>query len=382
MPNPPLWMIYGAYGYTGRRIAVEARALGHRPILAGRDPRRLAELAGELGCEVRVFDLESLENVARHIADCMLVLNCAGPFSRTALPLVRACLHSGSHYLDITGEIDVIEALAGYHQEALCRGVGVIPAVGFDVVPTDAIAVALKKALPGAETLQLAFTSTGSLSPGTARTMWEVVRDGGRIRRKGRLRRVPLAWKSRRISFPHGKRWAALVPWGDVASAWYSTGIPNIEVYLAMPRSAIAVLKLARPMISAVASSMHGVQAESLIRSLLRLPPANHDSATRSIRQPQPPPASRQVELWGCVVDPLGRRRTATMVTPDGYDLTVRSAIAAVERILGGDAAAGFSTPTQAFGTGFAMSLPGVDFRLEAEPIAEQTPVSSDGRIL
>lgn len=379
MANSPIWMIYGAYGYTGRRIAVEVCRRGHRPILAGRDPQRLAELARELACEVRAFDLESLENIAHHIADCVLVLNCAGPFSRTALPLMRACLQTGSHYLDITGEIDVIEAIASYHQEALCRGVSVIPAVGFDVVPTDAIAVSLKHALPGAELLQLAFTSTGSLSPGTARTMWEVVQDGGRIRRNGRLRRVPLAWKSRRIAFPFGKRWAALVPWGDVASAWYSTGISNIEVYLAMPRSAIAMLKLARPMLSAVAASMHGVHAESLIRSLLRLPPANHHSVTSSIRQPNSPSVSRQVELWGCVVDKSGQRRTATMITPDAYDVTVHAAIAAVERVLGGDVVAGFSTPTQAFGTGFVLSLPGVDFCLEPNHCTEKASVSTDG---
>lgn len=358
-------MIYGAYGYTGKRIAEVASQRGQRPILAGRDPDRLHRLAAELNCPARPFRLESPEQIAQHLADCDVVLNCAGPFSRTALPLLSGCLKAGCHYLDVTGEFHVIESLAARHEVAASHGVAVIPAVGFDVVPTDALAVLLKRALPEAEFLQLAFTSTGSLSPGTARTMWEVVQRGGCVRKRGRLRPVPLAWKSRRIPFRSGKRWAALIPWGDVASAYYSTQIPNIEVYLAMPRSAIATLKLARPMIAAMAASTDGVHAEKLIRGLLRLPKPEDSSPGQRLRQSLGPQTPRQVELWGCVCSSRGERVSASMVTPDGYDLTVHSALAAVECILSGDVRPGFSTPTQAFGVHFALNLPGVNFRYE-----------------
>ncbi|WP_347244613.1 saccharopine dehydrogenase NADP-binding domain-containing protein [Thermogutta sp.] len=361
------WMIYGATGYTGQRIASEAVKRGLRPILAGRNLSRLASLGQQLECPTRVFDLSSVERVLPNIGDCKCVLNCAGPFAETASSLVSACLRTGCHYLDITGEIDVIEHIAARHEEAVCRDVALIPAVGFDVVPTDTLAVHLKKAMPEAETLLLAFTSTGSLSPGTAKTMWQVIQKGGRIRKNGRLRSVPLAWKCRRIPFPSGRRWAALVPWGDVASAWYSTGIPNIEVYLAMPRSAIALLKLAQPMIARLASASSGANVEKIIRAILRLPPAGVGDGVDTLRSPQGA-LLRHVELWGCVLDPQRHSITGTMMTPDGYDFTVVAALAAVERVLKEEVAPGFATPTQAFGTDFALDLPGVTLSLEESP--------------
>lgn len=375
------WMIYGATGYTGQRIAREAVKCGLRPTLAGRNPQRLASLGQQLSCPTRVFDLSSVERILPNIADCRCVLNCAGPFAETAPSLVSACLRTGCHYLDITGEIDVIESIAARHEEAVCRDVVLIPAVGFDVVPTDALAVHLKKALPEASTLLLAFTSTGSLSPGTARTMWQVIQKGGRIRKNGRLRSVPLAWKSQRIPFPSGRRWAALVPWGDVASAWYSTGIPNIEVYLAMPRSAIAVLKLAQPMISRLASASSGADVEKLIRAILRLPPAGAGNSIDGLRSPNVR-LLRHVELWGCVRDSQRRSITGTMITPDGYDFTVAVALGAVQRVLKEEIAPGFATPSQAFGMNFALELPGVTLHIEKshsrvhrEPSCEVTQV-------
>jgi len=358
------WMIYGATGYTGRRIAFEAVKRGLRPVLAGRHPQRVASLGQQLECPTRVFDLSSVENILANITDCRCLLNCAGPFAETASSLVSASLRAGCHYLDITGEIDVIEHIASRHEEAVCRDIALLPAVGFDVVPTDALAVHLKKAMPEANTLLLAFTSTGSLSPGTAKTMWQVIQKGGRIRKNGRLRSVPLAWKSRRIPFPSGRRWAALVPWGDVASAWYSTGIPNIEVYLAMPRSAIAVLKLAQPMIASFASASSGANVEKLIRAILRLPPAGAGDGVDALRSPNVK-LLRHVELWGCVRDLQGRTITGTMLTPDGYEFTVSAALAAVERVLKEEIAPGFATPTEAFGMDFALGLPGVTLRLE-----------------
>ena len=79
----------------------------------------------------------------------------------------------GGHYLDITGEIPVIEAAASRHDRAVKAGVCLIPAVGFDVVPSDCLAAMLARRLPDATELILAFTGVSRLSTGTAKTMLE-----------------------------------------------------------------------------------------------------------------------------------------------------------------------------------------------------------------
>ena len=114
------WLIYGANGYSGALIACEAQARGLRPILAGRSAAVQA-LATELGLEARSFALDQPAAVRAGLEGVALVLHCAGPFSATSAPMVAACLAAGSHYLDITGEIDVFEALAARDGEAKAR---------------------------------------------------------------------------------------------------------------------------------------------------------------------------------------------------------------------------------------------------------------------
>ena len=231
------WMIYGANGFTGELIAREAARRGMRPILAGRSEQRVTPLADALGLPHRAFPLD-----APDLRGVGLVLHCAGPFVHTSAPMVGACLASGAHYLDITGEIAVFESIYARDAEARAAGVALIPGVGFDVVPTDCLAAQLARALPGATELWLAFAPSrgSSMSRGTIRTMIEGVGKGGAIRRDGRIVRVPLAFDAREIPFASGPRHAMTIPWGDIASAWRTTGIPNIRVYSATSRKAIA----------------------------------------------------------------------------------------------------------------------------------------------
>src|SRR5262249_13408518 len=144
------WMIYGANGYTGELCARRAKARGERPILAGRSAAKVSALAQELGFEHRAFDLRSpnLDGVS-------LVLHWSGPFSATSRPMVDACLASKAHYLDVTGEAEVFEAVLARDAEAKQRGVALLPGVGFDVVPSDCLAAQLKEKLPTATQLEL-----------------------------------------------------------------------------------------------------------------------------------------------------------------------------------------------------------------------------------
>ncbi len=350
------WMIYGANGYTGERIAREAVARGAKPVLAGRNAEAIGRLAGELDCPGRVFGLERVGQIAARLEDCKAVLHCAGPFSATAEPMMDACLDAGAHYLDITGEIRVIEAGASRHERAFAADVVLIPAVGFDVVPSDCLAAMLARRFPHATHLALAFTGTGSVSPGTAKTMLEGLRQGGRARVDGRIVRVPIAWKTREVPFREGTRRCVTIPWGDVASAWHSTGIPNIEVYLAASPGQIRTMRLMRPLLPALRLPLP--LPVSLVRSTMRRfvggAKGTGGGASHS-------------SFWGRVSDAEGNSLEATLRSLEGYRLTVLTALESLARTLAGDVPPGFSTPSQAFGPEFILHFPETDLRWEGE---------------
>jgi len=345
-----MWMIYGANGYTGRLIAEEAVRRGMRPVLAGRHARRVEPLAAALGCPARVFSLDDPEQIARQLAGLRAVLHCAGPFSATARPMMDACLRSRAHYLDITGEIAVIEAAAARGNAAEEAGVTLLPAVGFDVVPSDCLAAMLAERLPGATLLQLAFGGIRGVSPGTAKTILESLPFGGRARIDGRIVEVPTAWKTMDVPFREGVRPAVTVPWGDVASAWHSTGIPNIEVYLAMPARQIRWLRRLRGLLWPLRLGL-------VRRGFQRAVPWLLAGPSDQERQQE------QGAFWGRVSDAGGCQVQATLQTASGYQLTVWTALAALERILEGGTGTGFVTPSKAFGPEFILDIPQTDLR-------------------
>jgi short subunit dehydrogenase-like uncharacterized protein len=229
------WMIYGANGYTGKLVVEEAVKRGLRPVLAGRNADALRELAAPHGLPVRAFGLDDAHVVGKNLHGMGLVLHCAGPFSATCAPMLEGCLAEGVHYLDITGEIDVFAHCHAQHARASEKGIVVIPGSGFDVVPTDCLAAMLKRDLPTATSLVLAFEAGGGPSPGTAKTSVEGLGKGGRARIDGVLTRVPLAWKTRTFERDGEARFAMTIPWGDVYTSFVSTGIPNVEVYMGVP---------------------------------------------------------------------------------------------------------------------------------------------------
>src|SRR3954451_22653173 len=234
-----MFLIYGANGYTGELIAREAVRRGQKPILAGRNAEKVAALANELGLESRAFPLDKPQ-----LAGIDAVLHCAGPFVHTSAPMVRACIAAGAHYLDITGEFTVFESVMATTDDAARAGVTLIPGVGFDVVPTDCLAAMLAARLPGATELELAFYSPGAeISRGTLKTMIEGIDEGGAIRRDGKIVRFPPAFDEKEIPFSIAPRMAMTVLWGDVSTAFHTTGIPNIRVYTAASPKRIARMR-------------------------------------------------------------------------------------------------------------------------------------------
>lgn len=343
----PTILIYGANGYTGELISRRAVAGGLRPVLAGRNAERVRGLAEALGLPFRVFDLDDDAVIDAGLTDVAVVLHCAGPFSETAAPMVGACLRQGAHYLDITGEIVVFEALARLDTAARAAGVMLLPGAGFDVVPTDCLAAHLKRRLPSATHLALAILSLGGLSRGTLTTQLHNVDQLGMVRRDGRIMPVPAGAKTRAFDFGRGPRTCANVQWGDVATAFHSTGIPNIEVYFALPAGVRYLARAShyvRPILAAA-------PVQRLARALVRAGVSGPDAATRE---------HGLAVICGEVWDDTGQRASARLRTPEGYQLTAQTALALAERALAGQAVPGFQTPSRLCGPDFVLEFAGV----------------------
>lgn len=340
------WLLYGANGYTGALIAREAVRRGMRPVLAGRGAEA-ERLARELELPFRRFGLDDPDKLDAEIRGHAAVLHCAGPFVRTSAPMADACLRTGTHYLDITGEIPVFLALAARDREAREAGVMLLPGVGFDVVPSDCLAAHLKRRLPSATSLVLAFQSSGGVSTGTATTMALNAGAGGAVRRDGRIVPVPAAWKSRMVDLGSGPRLAVTIPWGDVATAWHSTGIPNIEVCAVTSPARLRLLVATRYLGPVLRTGAVRALLTRLVRRTVRGPGAEARTRGRS-------------RLWGEVRDDEGLSANARLIGPEGYTLTVRTALAVMERVLKGEAPAGFQTPSLAYGSDFILEIEGV----------------------
>jgi short subunit dehydrogenase-like uncharacterized protein len=332
------WLMYGAYGYTGALVLDLAVAAGHRPILAGRNADKLAPLAEKHGLESRAFSVDNDRAVREALRDVHVVLNCAGPFVDTADLLVRGCIEAGAHYADVTGEFMVIEDIARLDTAAKDAGVLLCPAVGFDVVPTDCLAAQLHAELPDATRLTLALQSDMGVSKGSAKSVLALFAEGPIIRRDGELARVSRRKHTRRLDYGKGPMVYAPVPWGDLITAWKTTGIPNIDVLVPLRAGAFELW------------------IEPIVRRAFQSPWVRA-RLTSLIDRKLEPPSQQQLDevgvlLFGEVENDRGERRAAVMECPNGYALTAEAAFLTVRRLLEHRGEGGFVTPSQLVGAG------------------------------
>ncbi len=350
MTQYPDFMIYGANGYTGKLIARMAVERGMKPLLAGRNEEELAEMSKQLKLPYQVCSLDDTKSLNDLVLSVKVVLHCAGPFEDTALPMIKACIKNKTHYLDITGEIAVFEMLAQMNERFKEAEIMVLPGVGFDVVPSDCLAAYLKSRLPTSTHLTLAFTSVGGgISHGTATTMIRGLDKGGAVRERGIIKEVPNAFKKRSFEFWRGSRKleAVTIPWGDVSTAYYSTGIPNIEVYTPVSPTALWFMKNA--------NSMKWLLKRNFVKGFLQ----------KAVDARPSGPSERQRKkassfLWGEVTDSQGNKVSARLSGPEGYTITALTALASVRQVLNGKFKVGFQTPSTAYGYDFIMKIPGI----------------------
>ena len=339
-------MIYGANGFSGNLAVEEACKRGLTPVLAGRS-QSVKDLANSKNLEYQIFSLTSANEVASQIKGFTLIANCAGPFSETAEVMIQACIQAKVHYIDITGEISVYDYANSCDREAVSAGIVLCPGVGSDVIPTDCLAKYLKDECPDATHLKMGWHHTGSkASKGTAKTAAQGLFLGGKVRKDGKIKKVPLAFKEKVIDFGVGKFNTMTIPWGDVFTAYHSTGIPNIEFYFSRSPRSVKKIKRYRRFIGLFNNKW-------VIKLLQNWIERNWKQPTAEIRK------KGKSFFWGEVNDPNGQIVTARFSTADGYNVTAVGVVVVAEYLLQDLSQKGYYTPSILMGKELVKKIPG-----------------------
>lgn len=346
--TPNTFLLYGANGYTAQLILERARSFGLTPILAGRSAFKLKPLAEQYGLSYRTADLNNASALDGILGDVSVVLNCAGPFSQTAAPMQQACLRTGTHYLDITGEVAVFEHGMTLHRAAVDRNVMLMSGVGFDVVPTDCLARYLHERLPDATHLQLAFANEGgSVSHGTAQTALEGTGVGGMVRQGGRLKAVPYAHKTLFVDFGSGRPQPCMaIPWGDLSTGYWTTKILDIETFIGSSAGQIRLTKLG----NYVGWLLKNRAVQAFLRKQIAKRVTGPDETVRQ---------NARTHVWGKAWNARGQAVEARLHGPEGYTLTASAALTITQKVLSGNWQPGYQTPAGLYGADLILELNG-----------------------
>ncbi len=342
------FLVYGSYGYTGKLIVEQAVKQGLKPLLAGRDEKQLCAQAEKFGLEYRAFSVEDTAALDAALLEVDAVLHCAGPFVLTFRQMAEGCIRTGRHYVDISGEIEGFEALAAMDGEAKRAGVMLLPGGGFDVVPSDCLSAYVAGKLPSATHLELYIKSIGSgVSRGTARSGIENSHREGRVRRDGKIISVPHLWGVKDVDFGRGATRLVSMGWGDVSTAYHSTGIPNVTVYMSFPSVMFGFMRLTRVM----GPLLYTRAARDFIKWFIG-----------KFFAPGPTPEQNKNGFSLLIAEVTDGKNVfrAKLRTPEAYYLTALTSLEIVKRILGGDLKAGFQTPSRVYGADFILQFAGV----------------------
>ena len=339
------FLIYGSYGYTGSLIVEQAIKEGLKPLLAGRDEKQLRMQAEKFNLEYRTFSIEDSAALNSALMEVDAVLHCAGPFVLTFRQMAEACIRTKRHYVDISGEIEGFEALAAMDEEAKRAGIMLLPGGGFDVVPSDCLIAHVAKKLPSATHLELYIKGIGGgVSRGTARSGIENMQRQGRIRRDGKIVSVPNVWDTKYVYFDRVTTRVISVGWGDVSTAFHSTGIPNVTTYMSFPGAMVNIMRATR------------------YAGVLLYTRFAKDSIKWLIGKFLPPGPSRKQNENGfslLIAEVTDGRQTvrAKLRTPEAYYLTALTSVEIMKRIMSLDYKAGFQTPSKVYGAEFILQF-------------------------
>ncbi|MGO9754274.1 MAG: saccharopine dehydrogenase family protein [Solirubrobacteraceae bacterium] len=343
-------VLYGATGYAGRLTADAMHEAGLLPVLAGRRPEAVRMVAEPLGLPIRSAALEDPASADRLLDGAAVLVNCAGPFAATQRPLVDACIRTGTHYLDLAGEVPEHRSLEARDHEARAAEIMLLPGAGFGCVPTDCLAAHVAARVPNAKQLELAFKTVGGVSRGTAQTLLGSLHRPGVLRHNGELVPARAAEHTTTVDFQDGDGPTIVVtnPWrADLVTTGHSTNVPNVETFAALPTPVRVLMR-------------HGRRARPLLDS--RLWPGLLRTITACM-----PEGPDRTELdtgrsvcWARATASDGTVATSTLRGPDAYLFTAMAATMCTRLILTAHATPGYATPATAFGADSVLDIPGV----------------------
>lgn len=314
-------MIYGATGYTGRMVAEHAKAHGTPLVLAGRSEAPLARLAAEVGVEYRVFSLDDTDATDKNLLDISVLLNCAGPFMRTAKPLMEAAIRYGVHYLDTAAELDSYRLAERLDGDAKTAGVMLMPGGGGSVAMLGSLAGHAVTRVKHPRKIRIAMHVSGGMSRGSVISASENMTNETLARLDSKL--VAVANDIQKFDFGQGAVDSFQVTLPDLITIWRATGVPNIETFV-------------------------HVTGNGFPQGDLSLLP---DGPTEGER------LANRYQAVVEVSDAQGYVFRSMLDTVNGYTFTAMAAAEAGHRVLRGEARAGFQTPAELFGNGFAETI-------------------------
>ncbi|QXC52904.1 saccharopine dehydrogenase NADP-binding domain-containing protein (plasmid) [Agrobacterium salinitolerans] len=314
-------MIYGATGYTGRMAAEHAIAAGTPIVLGGRSEATLAKLASKLGVEYRAFGLDDDAAIGTVLAGISVLLNCAGPFMRTADALMKASIRNGVHYLDTAAELDSYRLAEALDDEAKAAGVMLMPGGGGSVAMLGSLAGHGVERVSKPRKIRIVLHVAGGLSRGSAISATENLTVETLKRVHGAL--TPAEVDIETFDFGKGGVDCFRVTLPDLITIWRATGVPDIETFV-------------------------HVTGDGFSQGDLSLLPDGPSEEERL--------ANRYQALVE-VTDDQGQVVRSLLDTVNGYTFTAMAAAEAGRRILASEACPGFQTPAGLFGNGFAQTI-------------------------
>jgi short subunit dehydrogenase-like uncharacterized protein len=344
----PSWLLYGATGYTGSLIAETAKARGLEPVLAGRSVEKLKALSERLGLKYRVFSMEDRAATDKGMMGIKLVLNCAGPFTQTSVPIAQAAIRNGVHYLDIAGEVHAIRALHRIDERAREDDVMMLPGVAFGCMPSEALLSYIKTQRPGLVRAQFATAVDGGASKGTIATTFECLQMPGFTRDRNQLVAAKPGESKLMVDFgPGGKRTCMTNPWrGDLFTAGFGPQIQHVEAYTSYPWY---VGDLFRKPEIAQGKGWLGKIVNFALSKMAAGPSAKQRAKNKSY-------------VWAEGIDEDGRKAGGLIVGPDAYDFTALCSLYAVDLVLSGKYKGGFTTCGELFGANPLQHIAGLKF--------------------
>lgn len=331
------WMIYGAYGYTGKLMIREALKKGKKPIIAGRDDKKLYKFSQDYDLKYKYFELNDIDEIAANLEDIDVIYNLAGPYSQTSDNIIQACIKSKTHYLDLAGEIEIYENAFSYNSQALANNIAIICGAGFNVVATESAAALASSMIDNCDTIEVAMAALTSPSYGTFSQTMEILPKGGKTIVNGEYVNSAIGSERKFISYGDLNLMSYTVPMGELPVIKRSCEANNIKVYLSLSKPLSTTFDFFHDSISKFSSKRYG---KVILKKF-----AKHFIKGPTIRQNM----NENAYVWATAASKTGAKAEIVISTPEAYYFTVKVGVKIVEELMSGNYS-GALTPVQAFG--------------------------------